>query len=253
MLPEDKRATMRSLSAAFLFVVLGVASVYAQVAAPQPPSVNIAGAAEVTFWQTIVNSTNPQDFRDYLTTFPTGAFAILAKRKLAMFETLNLDGTIWIGHKGGSERRLAYAGFAGMGRGVTTGVVLVAFTGGNVYWRALIVYTNKKHPERNFDEPTAATADAAQVAAGKETFDEFVDKYFAGQKAHGTYTTTAPNVLNVQGYDDNGCTGPGAVYAGTITADTLSGSYTQQQGTGSLLFGNPCPADSGSFELKRQK
>lgn len=224
---------MRSLSTTFLFVVLGAASVCAQAPAPQPPSVNISGAAEVTFWQTIVNSTNPQDFRDYLTTFPTGAFAILAKRKLAMFETLNLDGTIWIGHMN------------------TGGATLVAFTGGNVYWKGLTVSTNRKHPERNIDEPAAATADAAQVVAGKQTVDEFVDKYFAGQKAYGTYTTTAPNVLNIQGYDNSGCTGTGAVSAGTITGDTISGSWTQQQGNGNWLYGNACAGGSGGFELKR--
>ena len=44
-----------------------------------------ADATENLFWQSIVNSTNPADFEDYLRQFPTGVFARLARNRLTAF------------------------------------------------------------------------------------------------------------------------------------------------------------------------
>ena len=42
-----------------------------------------AGAAEVVFWQSIQNSTNPTDFAAYLRRFPNGVFSELAQNRLS--------------------------------------------------------------------------------------------------------------------------------------------------------------------------
>ena len=41
-----------------------------------------AGGVEVVFWQSIVNSTNPADFKAYLEQFPNGVFSALARNRL---------------------------------------------------------------------------------------------------------------------------------------------------------------------------
>ncbi len=47
-----------------------------------PPFSKIDPAAmELAFWDTIKNSTNPDDFKDYLNSYPTGQFASLARRR----------------------------------------------------------------------------------------------------------------------------------------------------------------------------
>ena len=51
-----------------------------------PPKRNLptkpSAAAEVAFWNSIQNSRNPADFRDYLKRFPKGTFGNLAKRRI---------------------------------------------------------------------------------------------------------------------------------------------------------------------------
>ncbi|MFN3076852.1 MAG: caspase domain-containing protein [Alphaproteobacteria bacterium] len=49
-----------------------------------PASVDPA-SVELAFWDTIKSSSDPADFQDYLTRYPTGQFAGLAQRKLASF------------------------------------------------------------------------------------------------------------------------------------------------------------------------
>ena len=57
-------------------------------AAPQakpsaPPTPGAGMTAEMMFWQSMKDSTNPADFEDYLAQFPRGTFARLAKRRMA--------------------------------------------------------------------------------------------------------------------------------------------------------------------------
>jgi hypothetical protein len=42
--------------------------------------------AEMVFWQSIVNSTNSADFKAYLSQYPSGSFASLARNRLAALE-----------------------------------------------------------------------------------------------------------------------------------------------------------------------
>jgi hypothetical protein len=54
--------------------------------APMPPTAPAAAtppAVEVAFWESIRNSRDPADFRAYLARFPTGAFADLARNRVA--------------------------------------------------------------------------------------------------------------------------------------------------------------------------
>jgi uncharacterized caspase-like protein len=48
---------------------------------PEPTSRN-SGAAEIAFWDSVKNSTNPEDFRAYLKKYPNGDFAELANNRL---------------------------------------------------------------------------------------------------------------------------------------------------------------------------
>lgn len=50
---------------------------------PTPKATGDAGSVEAAFWGSIEGSGNPADFRDYLKTFPDGAFRPLAERRLA--------------------------------------------------------------------------------------------------------------------------------------------------------------------------
>jgi len=47
------------------------------------PSSNDVSATELAFWDSIKNSTNPADYKDYLEKYPNGQFATLAKRRAA--------------------------------------------------------------------------------------------------------------------------------------------------------------------------
>ncbi|MFO1183349.1 MAG: SUMF1/EgtB/PvdO family nonheme iron enzyme [Bauldia sp.] len=52
-----------------------------------PPATAAQPSAEVAFWTSIQNSSNPADFRAYLTQFPGGTFAALANNRLAALAT----------------------------------------------------------------------------------------------------------------------------------------------------------------------
>jgi hypothetical protein len=45
-----------------------------------------SGAAEITFWDSVKNSTNAEDFRLYLKNYPAGTFADLAKTRISTLE-----------------------------------------------------------------------------------------------------------------------------------------------------------------------
>jgi hypothetical protein len=53
--------------------------------AAEGPADSSGSQAEVTYWLAIKDSTNPQDFRDYLDSFPHGAFFLLAQKRLGAF------------------------------------------------------------------------------------------------------------------------------------------------------------------------
>jgi hypothetical protein len=52
---------------------------------PEPTSRNNDGT-EIAFWNSVKNSTNPEDFRLYLKNYPAGAFADLAKNRVSTLE-----------------------------------------------------------------------------------------------------------------------------------------------------------------------
>lgn len=54
-------------------------------AEPPPANVN-AGQAELTFWDSVKNSTSADDYRAYLEKYPNGEFVVLAKRRLKPLE-----------------------------------------------------------------------------------------------------------------------------------------------------------------------
>jgi hypothetical protein len=54
-------------------------------AEPEPTSRN-SGGAEIAFWDSVKNSSNPEDFRAYLKKYPNGEFAELAKNRLQPLE-----------------------------------------------------------------------------------------------------------------------------------------------------------------------
>lgn len=74
-----------SLTGDFVFTAAPAASAPAAPAAPE------AGfdqrSLDLAFWQTIQNSRDPADFNDYLSNYPRGAFADLARRRLAALGT----------------------------------------------------------------------------------------------------------------------------------------------------------------------
>jgi hypothetical protein len=74
---------------------------------PPKPSVDPV-AIELVYWETIKNSTDPEDFKEYLSKYPNGQFAGLAKRRAtaltkpsAASQPTNvvpsLQGTLWAG------------------------------------------------------------------------------------------------------------------------------------------------------------
>ncbi|HEY3025165.1 MAG TPA: caspase family protein [Pyrinomonadaceae bacterium] len=54
-------------------------------AEPEPTSRN-SGGAEITFWDFVKNSSNPEDFRAYLKKYPNGEFSDLAKNRINSLE-----------------------------------------------------------------------------------------------------------------------------------------------------------------------
>jgi hypothetical protein len=70
-------------------IVLGVAQLWRNAenfhppVQPQPSS--IQHEADLAMWQGILNSNNPSDFQEYLTKYPNGQFAGIAKNRLQQF------------------------------------------------------------------------------------------------------------------------------------------------------------------------
>ncbi|HKO63555.1 MAG TPA: caspase family protein, partial [Pyrinomonadaceae bacterium] len=60
--------------------------VVAKPVEPEPVSRDTGGATEIAFWDSVKGSTNPEDYRAYLKRYPEGAFAELAKNRLAPLE-----------------------------------------------------------------------------------------------------------------------------------------------------------------------
>ena len=85
--PEEKKITLRHLRKQCVLAEAGalapvpVPAVVSQSSAPQVATA--ATQAEIVLWKTIEHSTNPNDFRTYLQTYPNGAFVPLAERQLA--------------------------------------------------------------------------------------------------------------------------------------------------------------------------
>ena len=64
---------------------------YFRKGGPQDFSAPSGGmSAEVAFWQSIQNSTDPTDFEDYIAQFPSGTFARLAKRRATELKAASL-------------------------------------------------------------------------------------------------------------------------------------------------------------------
>lgn len=59
-------------------------------------------AVEREYWETIRNNTSPQDYRDYLTSYPNGAYSAIAKTKLRQFEEAKNTDNTNTASKGGS-------------------------------------------------------------------------------------------------------------------------------------------------------
>ncbi|MGD0736373.1 MAG: DUF1566 domain-containing protein [Terracidiphilus sp.] len=83
--PEAKQDGLRALRKQCALAEAGVAPPAPQSAPAASPE-QTTTQAEVVLWKTITNSTNPDDFKTYLQTYPNGAFAPLAQRQLAAFE-----------------------------------------------------------------------------------------------------------------------------------------------------------------------
>ncbi len=67
----------------FIFQIAALAPKHTSSAKP-PTSMGSGGrSAELLFWDTVKESRNPDDFQDYLSAFPRGTFAGLAKRRIA--------------------------------------------------------------------------------------------------------------------------------------------------------------------------
>lgn len=83
----------------------------------QPPKPAAAagesGSMEMTYWNTIKDSKNSSDFKNYQTKFPNGFFADLASSRISALEAeereratlkdLSVDDTTWLGHFKGSQ------------------------------------------------------------------------------------------------------------------------------------------------------
>jgi len=72
----------------FTRIKTGSKNVEAAVKAPSSPVVAFDPAAiELSFWDSIKNSDDPEDFKEYLRKYPNGQFAGLARRRVATLES----------------------------------------------------------------------------------------------------------------------------------------------------------------------
>ena len=86
-------------------------------AEPEPTSRN-SGGTEIAFWDSVKNSTNPEDFQAYLKKYPNGDFAELANNRLRALETergkaeaikkSSLEGTTWRGDSPGGDKHYEF-------------------------------------------------------------------------------------------------------------------------------------------------
>ncbi len=68
----------------FVFVKVKAGDVTVEVTVTSPPAANADPAAvELSIWNAIQGSTDPEDFKDYLAKYPAGRFASFARRRLA--------------------------------------------------------------------------------------------------------------------------------------------------------------------------
>jgi tetratricopeptide (TPR) repeat protein len=87
--PEAKQDGLRALRKQCALAEAGVAPsaatppVVAPATQPAPTT-----QAEIVLWKTIEHSTNPDDFKTYLQTYPNGAFAPLAQRQLTALQSM---------------------------------------------------------------------------------------------------------------------------------------------------------------------
>lgn len=84
--PEAKQEGLRSLRKQCLAEELGVTSPSASASNTQQPMPVSTTQAEIVLWKSIENSTNPADFQSYLSQYPNGTFAVLAKNHLIQIE-----------------------------------------------------------------------------------------------------------------------------------------------------------------------
>jgi tetratricopeptide (TPR) repeat protein len=80
--PEAKQDGLRNLRRQCVLAETVTTPSLAQTAAP-PPAQSTTTQAEVVLWESIKNSRQQSDFAAYLSQYPNGAFAVLAKQHLA--------------------------------------------------------------------------------------------------------------------------------------------------------------------------
>jgi len=78
--PAEKQPGLRDLIKQCVLAESGGATSASPAPQPQPASTS---QAEIVLWKTIEGSQQPSDFRGYLSQYPNGAFAVLARQHLA--------------------------------------------------------------------------------------------------------------------------------------------------------------------------
>lgn len=193
------------------------------------PPASAASSADVIFWQSIKDSVNPQDFQDYLTAFPNGAFVLPAKRKIEHFQLFSLGGSIW-SFTTGQPREIPS---------------LFIFTRTGTY-KYRPVFKNKR-----VDESATLNPDAQSLS-----FDAFVAKYFGDPKramyiTQGSWTTNPSAGTVTLTPTDTYCPGLKTVFTGTVSDAVISGTYHRDSRPGGLFDFSGCNVEvNGNFELK---
>ena len=67
------------------WLLVGALTVCSQFVAAQQEKPGEASAAEITFWNSVKDSKNPEEIKSYLEVFPNGTFALLARIRLKEF------------------------------------------------------------------------------------------------------------------------------------------------------------------------
>jgi tetratricopeptide (TPR) repeat protein len=97
--PQAKQAALLNLRRQALLDAAGVASPAPPAAAPPvaPAAAAPVTQAEIVFWESIKDSKNPADYQTYLARYPQGAFAGLARARLAPMLRRQASGEIFLG------------------------------------------------------------------------------------------------------------------------------------------------------------